>query len=291
MIQRQTYELAVGPDAMPVEAYSRTASQAYRKLLESEPEERAVQEFFEAHPAFMPGFRTPGGVSGHHPLHCALISQPNLPGLDSRRPDFMWLATHSDTWFPTLIEIEKPSKRIFRSNGVPRAEFTQAMNQLNEWRTWFQEPENQIKFRRDYGVPKHWIDHKKMRLHMILVYGRRHEFELDATLGRHRASLAKCDDEELMSFDRLAPDPRLLDALTVRADGVARYTAVAAPPTLTLGPNLADRFLVIDGLEAAIDATPGWSAERRDFVKHRLPYWREWARASERNVVRGGDRE
>ena len=35
---------------------------------------------------------------------------------------------------PILIEIEKPSKRWFKENGRPTAEFRDAHDQLNDWR-------------------------------------------------------------------------------------------------------------------------------------------------------------
>jgi hypothetical protein len=114
-----------------------------------------------------------------------------------------------------------------------------------------------------------------MSLHMILIYGRRSEFEHDARLSKQRASLLTGSDEELMSFDRLAPHWLLSDALTVRAIGAGRYRVLVAPPTMTLGPHITERLLVLENLELAIDSSEGWSPERRAFVKSRLPYWRD----------------
>ena len=105
----------------------------YRALLSSGPDERQVQAFFERYPALVPGGLTPGGSTGHYPLHCALITQPVLPGFHSRLPDLMWIATDSGTWYPTLIEIESPGKRLFTKRGVPTAAFTQARTQLAQW--------------------------------------------------------------------------------------------------------------------------------------------------------------
>lgn len=272
-----SYQLADGPPAVRFSDYERESKRALADLLNSGPEEPEVQRFLESHPSIVPGAWTSGGTCPSQ-LYCMLVSQPRLTGLDGRRPDFMWLTANSDTWFPVLIEIEKPSKRLFRKDAVPSAEFTQARNQLDQWRAWFSEPENQIKFRTDYGVPQTWIAGKAMRLRVIMIYGRRSEFEQDGRLSKHRSSLLTGGDAQLMSFDRIFPDPLLRDALTVRAIGPGRYRALSTPPTLTLGPASVERLLVIEGLKSAIDSSDGWQDERRRFVKDRLPYWREWAK-------------
>jgi hypothetical protein len=218
-------------------------------------------------------------------LHDVLISQPILPGLNARQPDFMWLTTNSDTWFPVLIEIERPSKKIFRRNDVPCSDFTQARNQLAQWRTWFRDPVNQSKFQADYGIPELWTRYRSMKLSMILVYGRREEFEKEPQLSRQRASLMPGNDERLMSFDRLKPDPRLSDTITAHAVGEGRYRAMQVPPTLRLGPMDAERLLVIEDLDKAIESSKGWSHERREFVRRRLPYWADWAKRGDKGWI------
>lgn len=137
-----TYVQERGPQAMPFDAYAVRAQAEFMRLLVSDPAENQVQEFLERNPAFLPGARTPTGNSGHLPEHLALVSQPLLPGLKTKRPDFMWIAQHSMTWFPTLIEIESLSKRLFTQKGEPTSEVTQARNQLAQWRIWFNSPEN-----------------------------------------------------------------------------------------------------------------------------------------------------
>lgn len=286
-----TYKLAEGPKPLSFVEYESELSCSFRKLLDSDPIEPDVQTFLVKNPCLVPGAWTPGSISGHYPLHCSLITRPLLPGFDARIPDFMWIATHSDSWFPTLIEIEKPSKRVFKADGVPRADFTQARNQLAQWRTWFNDPANRLKFQKDYDIPGDWIKYRGMRLHMILIYGRRREFESDSALSKQRGSLITGVDEEVMSFDRLTPDPELTDAITVRASGLGRFVAVAVSPTLTLGPILAERLLVIDGLDEAIESSASLSVERKKFLKSRLPYWREWAQRSAKGIVKGRDQE
>lgn len=292
MFSERTYEIVSSPPKPKDEEYISRALQEWKALLGSEPDEKSVQRFLERTPSFVPGGRTPGNPSGHAPFPFALISQPVLPGLRTKIPDFMWIAKHSMTWFPTLIEIERPSKRLFRANGTPTAEFTQAREQLNDWRTWFSKPENVQLFISAYGIPGDFRSGRNMQLHMILVYGRRSEVENQPHLAEKRSGLLPGADEELMSFDRLAPEKELLlDALTVRAVNSGRYKAISVPPLFELGPMLADWLSLIEGVDTCLASTPLISEERRQFLIARLPYWQEWGRNGQRGVIYSGDRE
>lgn len=274
---RKSYELKEGPHRTSFSDYAARVETCYRKLLSCDPSERDIQKFLELHPSLVPGAWTPGSPSGHFPLRCALISQPILPGLTSRQPDFMWIAMHSGTWFPTLIEIERPGKRVFTRAGVPTAKFAQARNQLTQWRTWFNSPVNAQQFIDSYGIPDRVRESRTMQPHMILIYGRRDEFSNNPQASTQRASLLPGHDEELMSFDRLAVDPKLEPAITVRALGYGRYKVKCLPPVFGTGPWIANRLLYIDGFEEALDNTPGISKERKAFLKERIGYWKEWA--------------
>ncbi len=272
-----TYEEAKGPDRMPWDEYAHRTKEAYVELLNSDPDEAAVQRFLEENPALAPGAWTPSVSSGHFPLHCALISQPVLPGLTSRKPDLMWVATHSGTWYPTLIELERPGKRLFTKEGVPTAEFTEARNQLAQWHVWFNSATNQQKFIEEYGIPDEWRKSRLMELHMILVYGRREEFEEKSELSKQRASLMTGPHETLMSYDRLEADKDLHLSITVRPLGSGRYKVLRLPPTFGVGPLLAGRLLSIEGFDEALDASPDIEPKRRAFLKERIVYWRRWA--------------
>ena len=287
---RYSYELAVGPPPIPADEYLRSTDDQYRILLSNDPCEREVQTFLEKHPSIVPGHLTPIGRSGHFPLHCSLIAQPVLPGQDVYIPDFMWIATHSGAWFPTLIEIEKPGKRIFNRDGTPSAHFNKARNQLNQWRSWFDDATNVQSFQALYGIPEGWLNRAR-QLHMILIYGRRSEFEENAKLTKQRGTLLPGHDEELMSFDRLAADQSMSEAITVKAVGHGRYQALRIPPVFTMGPRLADRLLHIEGVPDAIDRSPEIDLDRRTFLKGRVEYWQTWASTPGFKVVNGGDRE
>ncbi|MYC34260.1 MAG: DUF4263 domain-containing protein [Chloroflexi bacterium] len=285
-----TYETVPGPARMSNDEYVAMCNQRYKELLERNTEECEVQNFLESYPSLVPGHSTPGARSGHMPLHCSLITQPKLHGLDDYIPDFMWVSTHSGAWFPTLIEIEKPGKKIFKQDGTPSAEFNHARNQLNQWRSWFKDPTNQLQFIRSYGIPDYMLA-RTMQPHMILIYGRRSEFENDDRLTQQRGTLLSGADEELMSFDALQVDEFLTQAFTVKGTGRGRYRAVTVPPVFSTGPNRAERLLYIDGVSDAIDNNPHISEDRKTFLKTRITYWKGWASASKSRVISHRDDE
>jgi hypothetical protein len=257
--------------------YAERTQREFTLLLDSDPPETEVQAFLEAHPSLVPGARTLGGKSGHSPLHSALISQPKLPSLESRQPDLMWVSTHSLNWFPTLIELERPGKRLFTKGGVPSAEFNQARNQLAQWRTWFSDPAHQQVFCQEYGVPNSWTSTRQMRLITILVYGRQSEFEGKPSLSKHRASLMPGADEELMSYDRLELDEWLRETITVRPEGAGQYRVLRAPTVLSLDSRVARRQLHVDGFDEALRQNQEISEERRSFLLEGFKSLKAWA--------------
>lgn len=287
-----SYEQKRGPEPIGLEQYIQELAHQWQALLNSNPSESQLQKFLELNPCLVPGAWTPGCKSGHYPLHCALITQPELSGLSSRKPDFMWIAVHSLAWYPTLIEIEKPSKKIFRKDNVPTSQFSQALNQIAQWRTWFSDPSNQALFAREYGV-SNWAlaSSMQMKPHFILVYGRRNEFIDDPERKKHRASLIPASDIGLMSFDRLKPDKELEEAITVRAIGNGKYRLVSVPPNFTLTPSMADRLLHISDFDKVINSNSKISTKRKPFLLERITYWRGWASSKDKGVIAGYYRE
>jgi len=150
-----SYEFANGPPAMTWGEYKPMALDEYRRLLASASSEKQLQVFFQRNPSFVPGANGDGCcIPENHPF--ALITQPPLNGVTGRVPDFMWLTNDSHCVYPVLIEIERPGKRIFKQNGTElRYEFTQARNQLTQWRTWFSNPTNWNVFVERFGKHRH----------------------------------------------------------------------------------------------------------------------------------------
>lgn len=274
-----TYKQEAGPPSSPFAPYKRRIEAQLRELSDSDCSEPDLQSFLEQHPSLVPGAWTPGTKSGHPPLYMALISQPPLNGAAGKRPDFMWISMHSGAWYAALVEIESPSKALFRRNGTPTAMFSQARNQLAEWRTWFNDPTNIALFVEDYGIPDKIRRSCQFHLHLILIYGRRKEFEGKPKMSKQRGSLLTGPNEELMSFDRLSADPELCDAVSVRLSGRGRFRLLHVPETFGFWPDAADELHPIDGWEEAIDANPRMRRGRKAFLKKRFHYWRDWSAA------------
>jgi hypothetical protein len=283
----RTYEQVRGPKPPEFAAYAERMKREFKELLATDPDEKSVQQFLERNPAMVPGSRTPGGTSGHWPLHLALIARPKLHGFNGYEPDFMWLSKHSGNWYPAMIEIERPGKRIFTANGIPGAEFNQARNQLKQWQVWLNEPTNQLNFMQHYGIDAWFNQCCQMRRHFILIYGRRSEFENHPQLSKARGNLLS-GDEELMSFDRLAPEPHVQEAVTVQAIGNGKFKVLWVPEVFGLDPHVANFLPCYVGLEEAIEQNPNISPERCAFLKERIGYWLDWVK-SKKGGVTGGD--
>jgi hypothetical protein len=280
----RTYKQKRGPKPTSFVAYSKRIKREYKELLARDPDERTVQQFLESSPSLVPGARTPGAISGHWPMHLALISQPTLKGFGGSVPDFLWLSQHSGAWYPAMIEIESPKKPLFTKAGVPSAAFNQARNQLVQWHSWLDSPANQLSFIEDYGAEPHF---RQMGRHFILIYGRRSEFESKPQLKKHRGKLLT-GEMELMSFDRLTPDPDLSNAITVKPIGNGRFRVLYVPETFGVCPQVANYLNSYVGLEKAIERNSRISCERRNFLKERISYWIEWAKSDAPSIT-GGD--
>jgi hypothetical protein len=181
------------------------------------------------------------------------------------------------TFYAALVEIEKPGKKLFRKDGVPSGEFTQARDQLAEWRAWFDVDVNQLKFRSDFGIPDEVMRGRAFELHLILVYGRRNETKGNASRAQKRRYLLNGQNESLVSYDRLTPDRCLKDSLTVSLNDSGSYRVKYVPPTFCMSPQEADDYPKFVDLDKAIKAQPDWKADRKKFLERRLQYWMKWA--------------
>jgi len=281
----KTYEIIKDrPLPMSWEEYEKRLTQEWQTLLSSDPDEKEVQAFLEKHPCLLPGVFTMTITSGHYPFPNAVISQPPLSGIGEKIPDFMWFSTSSLEFQLVLIEIERPNKKLFTSGGNPTSYFTQAQTQLAHWRVWFENPTNQLVFNERFGTP-HYLELRSFRLSLVLIYGRRNEFEGNPKLSKLRAGLVR-HDEYLMSYDRLKPE-RKADGLFTAKLSENGFRAVAYPPTYVLSPGFANNYSIISGKEEAIDKCEWMSPERKEFIKSRFPYWEEWAKKKDRGVIAG----
>lgn len=289
-IFKKPYQLiSNAPQALDWDTYEKIAIEEYKQLLkENSNEERVFQNFFERNPAFLPGAFGIYGESGHSPYKNALISQPLLQGLTSKIPDFLWIATDSLNIYPIFIEIETPNKAWFRKNGVPTAEFTQAQNQLTDWKTWFENPIHQSLFYQYYSIDKEIITGKSVKPQYVLIYGSREEFRDKAELNRKRAQLVR-ENEVYMTFDRLSPNIKARNTITCNVKN-REYIGKFISPTLRLGPVYAKELSeIINKVEAVNNSKI--DKERKEFIISRLEYWEEFGREQPRGLRNSGDWE
>ena len=288
---RRTYELADGPPAVKWEEYIDRASARWISLL-SDPEasEADVQLFMEQNPSFVPGAFGVEGPANHGPFIGALITQPRLPGLTRPVPDFMWINKQSDRLFVVLIEIEDPKKRWFNAKGVTTSDFNQALGQIAEWKAWFSEPGNVVQFQQLYWLPRNWWRKVPMVVKYVLVYGRASEFEGKDDLLKRRSGLEP-EDTMVMTYDRIKPlsISSSLPCAQVRGNQLA---AKWFPPTFEIYPMEVEEGIGrLVGKVEALNASPGISPERKQFLAERFVYWDTWLEEDERGIISLQDSE
>lgn len=200
---------------------------AWQELVASEDsrEERVLQQFLEAHPRFLPGAFSLDTNSGHPPWPSAVISQPPLPALSTKRPDFMWIASDSASLYPILIEIETPWKRWWHASSIAiHSDLTTALTQVMHWKRWFKNGANHPNFYRYYRIDRHLQD-LTLEPRYVVIHGRRDEANRSSATLESRGSLSLDPDTRLMTFDRLHPDPRSAQfgTVTVNEDGFTQH--------------------------------------------------------------------
>jgi hypothetical protein len=266
------------PQALDWDTYSARAQGEFGSLIDGNPPEADVQAFLERHPAMVPypeGFKESGGSGGAHgDLHFAVFTQPPLPGIERPVPDFMRIATDSGGFYPLLVEIEAPSRRVATRHGDPSAAFTHALRQVGDWRHWFSQPAHQIEFRELYKIPHRWA-HRPLYPRFVLVFGRRTELEDPGVLAVGQGFSG--GDLSIMSFDRLAPSPLGAFDLTVRV-AKREFEAVAFSPTFRVGPRVAESLLGVTNKREALDRSAMLTDARRRFLGHRFEFWEKYAR-------------
>lgn len=290
LVFKKKYEIVDNaPSSFEWEEYAMKSTEEYLQLIKTSADDETVfQRFLERNPSFVPGAFSLLGESGHYPYLGTLITQPKLFGVIQRNPDFMWLSTDSLTFSPIIIEIEKPSKKIFTKDGVQTAEFSHATNQLLEWKTILSKPENLLMFYEMYSIPD-WLRERKFKPIYCLIYGSRKEFEDNKLLQAKRAELMRYD-EVLMSFDRLNPNPkaRFMLCSTVK-DG--NYYVQTIPSTYKIGPNLSEYHSKVRSFKEVVPKMEYTSGERKTFLIERYDYWKNFGELKSKGIINTGDLE
>ncbi len=281
---KKTYEMfPAPPPPMAWEEYVAKASAEWDALkANSTALEAEYQDFLERNPAFVP-CSWGEFVEGHHgPFPSALISQPVLSGMHSKRPDFLWITRDSGSIYIVLIEIETPRSRWFAKAGHPHADLTKARNQLTDWRAWFAGEGNTSRFLREYQIPDSWQRHRTVELRLILIHGSRSELQLRTELNQKRPLSAPADERH-MTFDRISPDWEKKDCMTVKMRATG-YEAIHIAPTLRLGPRTAEDWVLVSGKAEATRRSNDLSPDRVEFLVNRWSYWDRWARLEKKGI-------
>ncbi|WP_081863827.1 Shedu anti-phage system protein SduA domain-containing protein [Mycetocola saprophilus] len=278
------------------QTYETKAREEWRELLGSDPEENQVQQFLELHPAMVPGGSGDVGPGGHHGSDLGLLfTQPALVGAgDSYVPDFMWVTRSSGLITPILIEIEKPSKLWFTKKGTPTADFSQARDQLNNWRAWFNTEGNRDIFRRKYLFTVDKYEDRPIVPQFLLVYGRESEFGPNSTHNnpkqlRFKRNSQLAADETARSFDSLSPNYNHSQSITAKltTKGIVPF---AFSPVYSTGPIPSLGIEALNSPDAAFERTVMMTEERKAYLLERWNYWsnigRETAGASRGLMVR-----
>jgi hypothetical protein len=269
------------PRALPWERYRDKVLGEWYTLLSQEPEEEDVQRFLELHPSMVPGGSGDIGPGGHHGSDMeAMFRLPELAGEGSAfRPDFMWVTRSSGLITPILIEIEKPSKRWFRKDGRPTSEFTQAHDQLNDWRSWFAHEQNGALFREKFLFLGDKYKNRPLEPQYVLIYGRESEFEhggghTDPDALRFKRDQQRVRNEVFMTFDALRPryDHSNSMTLTMTSHGPVVH---AFSPVYGTGTNTGEGALLLGDPQAALARSVMMTDERRAYLSKRWAYWQE----------------
>ena len=260
---------------MPWDRYASIIDVEWQALL-SDPStlESSFQQFFERHPCCLPQMYPTFRRGGHGPFPGAIISQPALPGFSKKVPDFLCITRDSATVYAVLIEIEHPRKAWATASGRSTAEFTQAKDQIADWKSWFKDPLNAPKFQELYQLPSDWVRSRTFEQRYFLIYGRRSEKTLTSSFNKKRKHFENPDEHHL-TYDRIEPQRDLSWFLCAKVDKQG-YKAVSVPPTLELGPWFADYWKMIREKEAAVKKNPYLSDARKKFLIDRWPYWDAW---------------
>jgi len=166
--------------------------------------EETVQRFLTRYPAFLPVL---------WPYENVVFSK--LPLGNQHVVDFAFARENSGgvTWY--LIEIERPSDRLFTKAGDPAARLVHGMRQLADWKIWFRD-------NRDFVRRYFPFATRASRLGLtdperILIIGRR---SLLADRDRLRyAEIGRDAGIQVMTFDRLVDQfswPAMERALPLR---------------------------------------------------------------------------
>lgn len=163
---------------MDLDEYSKKIEE-YGGLIDKDAEENKFQKFFEENPVFL------------DPKVKAVMPKKSFGG--EGYPDFV-LILHDSSYL--LVEIEKPSVRLFNNKGDPASELTHAQQQIRKYLRWAIEEKE---FLRKRGCPNISADNIKG----LVVIGKTTDLKADG-LGKLENINAEVRSRyEIKTFDRI----------------------------------------------------------------------------------------
>ena len=169
-----------------------------KTLIDSDPKEEAVQEFFEAHPRCLPR----AGLF-HHGLRGDIVVS-KLPLHNDFVTDFAYMTKNSQEVRIFCVEIERPGKSIFRKDNHFTSDYTKAKQQVVDWNHWAQH--NMREMVKYFGRLGRYLteDFTALTMHSILIMGRRSELNTRARRERWSAEASLLPKSiDVMTYDRI----------------------------------------------------------------------------------------
>ncbi|MFF4573672.1 Shedu anti-phage system protein SduA domain-containing protein [Streptomyces sp. NPDC001410] len=247
-----------------------------------------MQTFLESHPCLLPGATDSIGHGGHHGASfSAVIRQPPLEGLGPKRiPDFMWVRRDTGAIRPICIEIESPGKSWFNKDRTPTAELTQAIDQITEWKVWFDSPENRLIFGKRYAPQ---FSHRPIVPQFVLVFGRNSEFaaghskHVNPDYMRRKRDHMPRKDEHFFTYDQLRAE-REAEIYATITNRVYEWSLDSIPPTFCTGAHITELSAVVSDPSQAISSADLLGPERKTYLAERWNYWRSVALSPQTHV-------
>ena len=169
-----------------------------KTLIDSDPKEEAVQEFFEEHPRCLPR----AGLF-HHGLRGDIVVS-KLPLHNDFVTDFAYMTKNSQEVRIFCVEIERPGKLVFRKDNQFTSDYVKAKQQVVDWNYWAQHNmRDMVKY---FGRLGHHLteDFTGLSMHSILIMGRRSELNTRARRVRWSAEASLLPKSiDVMTYDRI----------------------------------------------------------------------------------------
>jgi hypothetical protein len=195
----------------------------------------------------------------------------------------MWVRRDTAAIRPICIEIESPGKSWFNKDRTPTAELTQAIDQITEWKIWFDSPENQLIFGKRYAPQ---FPSRPIVPQFVLVFGRNSEFteghskHANPSYMRRKRDHMPRKDEHFFTYDQLKAEREAEDYATI-TNRAYEWTLNFIPPTFCTGSHITELSRVTGDPSEAISKTDLLRDERKAYLAERWKYWRSIALAAD----------